>query len=90
MPLARLNDAMADVIATIEMAKKVKAAQPKLFDYFFSMRQKRKLNELVDIVNMTPLMHVSGQSKSRKTQTTLANTKSISVNKKQTRKSPTA
>ncbi len=51
---------MADVIATIEMAKKVKAAQPKLFDYFFSMRHKRKLNELVDIVNMTPLMHVSG------------------------------
>ncbi|MCG9786914.1 exodeoxyribonuclease I [Vibrio mediterranei] len=54
------HDAMADVIATIELAKKVKAAQPKLFDYFYSMRQKRKLNELVDIVNMTPLMHVSG------------------------------
>ncbi|EPJ0793314.1 exodeoxyribonuclease I [Vibrio vulnificus] len=54
------HDAMADVIATIEMAKKVKAAQPKLFDYFFSMRHKRKLNELIDIVNMTPLMHVSG------------------------------
>ncbi|HDY8140158.1 TPA: exodeoxyribonuclease I [Vibrio vulnificus] len=54
------HDAMADVIATIEMAKKVRAAQPKLFDYFFSMRHKRKLNELIDIVNMTPLMHVSG------------------------------
>ncbi|MFB9215281.1 exodeoxyribonuclease I [Vibrio sinaloensis] len=54
------HDAMADVIATIEMAKKVKAAQPKLFDYFLSMRHKRKLNDLVDIVNMTPLMHVSG------------------------------
>lgn len=54
------HDAMADVIATIEMARKVKAAQPKLFDYFLSMRHKRKLNELVDIVNMSPLMHVSG------------------------------
>lgn len=54
------HDAMADVIATIEMAKKVKAAQPKLFDYFLSMRHKKKLNELIDIVNMTPLMHVSG------------------------------
>ncbi|GAL28856.1 exodeoxyribonuclease I [Vibrio variabilis] len=54
------HDAMADVIATIELAKKVKAAQPKLFDYFYSIRTKRKLNELVDIVNMTPLMHVSG------------------------------
>ncbi|MEL7292858.1 MAG: exodeoxyribonuclease I [Pseudomonadota bacterium] len=57
---ANAHDAMADVIATIEMAKKVKAAQPKLFDYFLSMRHKRKLNELIDIVNMTPLMHVSG------------------------------
>ncbi|MEZ8823875.1 exodeoxyribonuclease I [Vibrio amylolyticus] len=54
------HDAMADVIATIEMAKKLKAAQPKLFGYFLSMRHKRKLNELIDIVNMTPLMHVSG------------------------------
>lgn len=57
---ANAHDALADVIATIEMAKKVKAAQPKLFDYFLSMRHKRKLNSLVDIVNMTPLMHVSG------------------------------
>lgn len=54
------HDALADVIATIEMAKKVKLAQPKLFDYFFSMRNKRPLNDLIDIVNMTPLMHVSG------------------------------
>ncbi|MBF9000135.1 MULTISPECIES: exodeoxyribonuclease I [Vibrio] len=54
------HDALADVIATIEMAKKVKAAQPKLFDYFYSMRNKRKLNDLIDIVNLTPLMHVSG------------------------------
>lgn len=54
------HDAMADVIATIEMAKKLKAAQPKLFDYFLTMRHKRKLNTLIDIVNITPLMHVSG------------------------------
>ncbi len=54
------HDAMADVIATIEIAKKVKAAQPKLFDYFYEHRNKRKLNTLIDIVNMTPLVHVSG------------------------------
>lgn len=57
---ANAHDAMADVIATIEMAKKLKAAQPKLFSYLYNMRGKRKLNELVDIVNMTPLVHVSG------------------------------
>ncbi|OEF24117.1 exodeoxyribonuclease I [Vibrio rumoiensis] len=54
------HDAMADVIATIELAKKIKQAQPKLFNYLLSMRHKRKLNELIDIVNMTPLVHVSG------------------------------
>lgn len=54
------HDAMADVIATIELAKKLKAAQPKLFDYLYSMRHKNKLNALIDIVNMTPLVHVSG------------------------------
>ncbi|MGL6313934.1 exodeoxyribonuclease I [Vibrio sp. WXL103] len=54
------HDAMADVVATIELAKKVKAAQPKLFDYFLQYRHKRKLNELIDIVEMKPLVHVSG------------------------------
>ncbi|MEZ9511421.1 exodeoxyribonuclease I [Vibrio breoganii] len=54
------HDAMADVYATIEMAKKVKQSQPKLFDFFYKHRGKQKLNALVDIVNMTPLVHVSG------------------------------
>ncbi|WP_237361654.1 exodeoxyribonuclease I [Vibrio marisflavi] len=54
------HDAMADVIATIELAKKLKAAQPKLFNYFLQMRHKKKLNALIDVVNITPLMHVSG------------------------------
>ena len=46
--LENAHDAMADVIATIELAKKIKAAQPKMFDYLYNMRHKRKLNELVD------------------------------------------
>lgn len=54
------HDAMADVYATIEMAKKIKQAQPKLFTYFLSMRHKKALNALIDIVNLTPLLHVSG------------------------------
>ncbi|MDR9826542.1 exodeoxyribonuclease I [Vibrio sp. FNV 38] len=57
---ANAHDAMADVIATIEMAKQLKQAQPKLFDFFLQYRHKRKLNELIDIVEMKPLMHVSG------------------------------
>lgn len=57
---ANAHDAMADVHATIELAKKLKQAQPKMFDYLLNMRHKRKLNELIDIANLTPLMHVSG------------------------------
>ncbi|NAW88764.1 exodeoxyribonuclease I [Photobacterium halotolerans] len=54
------HDAMADVYATIELARKVKASQPKLFNYLFNLRHKRKLQELIDIAEMTPLVHVSG------------------------------
>lgn len=57
---ANAHDAMADVYATIELAKILKQNQPKLFNYLFSLRHKRKLQELVDIVEMTPLVHVSG------------------------------
>jgi Exonuclease I len=54
------HDAMSDVYATIAMAKLIQEKQPKLFNYFFSLRNKNKVAELIDIVNMTPLVHVSG------------------------------
>lgn len=54
------HDAMADVYATIEMAKLIKQKQPKLFHYFFHHRAKKEVESLVDLVQMTPLVHVSG------------------------------
>ncbi len=54
------HDAMADVYATIEMAKRLKAAQPKLFHYFFELRDKNKIKNLIDTAKLTPLVHVSG------------------------------
>ncbi|MGL5759586.1 exodeoxyribonuclease I [Plesiomonas sp.] len=54
------HDAMSDVYATIAMAKRLKQAQPKLFDYFLTHRHKRKISALLDLVNMSPLVHVSG------------------------------
>jgi len=38
----------------------VKDKQPKLFDFLFNLRNKRKVESLIDIINMTPLVHVSG------------------------------
>lgn len=57
---ANAHDAMADVYATIAMARKIKASQPRLFDYLLNYRGKQKLATLIDIVQMQPLVHVSG------------------------------
>lgn len=54
------HDAMADVYATIAMAKLIKQKQPKLFDFFFSHRTKKAVEAMIDTANMTPLVHVSG------------------------------
>lgn len=54
------HDAMSDVLATIAMAKLVKQAQPRLFDYLLQHRSKHRLTALINIAAMTPLVHVSG------------------------------
>ena len=54
------HDAMADVYATIAIAQLVKTHQPRLFDYLLSHRNKHKLAALIDVPQMTPLVHVSG------------------------------
>ncbi|MDC9621910.1 exodeoxyribonuclease I [Xenorhabdus sp. XENO-7] len=54
------HDAMSDVYATIAMAKRVRKAQPRLFDYFFQLRNKQKVSNQIDILQMKPLVHVSG------------------------------
>jgi len=65
------HDAMSDVYATIEMAKLIKQQQPKLFDYFFMLRNKKNVADLIDIVKMTPLVHISGMLGSHRGNTTL-------------------
>lgn len=54
------HDAMADVYATIAMAKLIKEKQPKLFQFFFEHRGKKEIEKLIDTAEMTPLVHVSG------------------------------
>ncbi|OOF51996.1 exodeoxyribonuclease I [Rodentibacter genomosp. 1] len=54
------HDAMADVYATIAMAKLIKEKQPKLFQYFFENRGKKEVEKLINTAEMTPLVHVSG------------------------------
>lgn len=53
------HDALADVIATIEMAKLVRKHQPKLYSYLYDLRLKHKVQQQIDIPNQTPIVHVS-------------------------------
>ncbi|WP_417763119.1 exodeoxyribonuclease I [Shewanella sp.] len=57
----KAHDAMSDVYATISLAKLIKARQPRLFDYYFNLRKKQRVADLIDVLNMTPLVHVSSK-----------------------------
>ena len=54
------HDALSDVTATIALAKLIKTAQPKLFQYLLAHRLKAQVNELLSLGSFTPLVHVSG------------------------------
>jgi len=54
------HDALSDVYATIELAKLVQQAQPKLFDFFLNNRGKHQVKALLQLGSYTPVIHVSG------------------------------
>ena len=54
------HDALSDVTATIAMAKLVKQAQPKLFDYVLQNRSKVAVAKIVDAQSRKPFFHCSG------------------------------
>jgi len=54
------HDAVSDVKATIAFAQLIKASQPKLFDFYFSLRNKNTVMQNIDIANQKPFLHISG------------------------------
>lgn len=54
------HDALVDVKATIAVAKLVKQKQPKLFDFYFALRQKQRAAELINPSRAEITLHVSG------------------------------
>ena len=54
------HDALSDVYGTIAIAKLIKDKQPKLYDYYFSMRDKGSLQDFIDPIRMKPFLHISG------------------------------
>lgn len=57
---ADAHDALSDVLATIELAKLIKQAQPKLFEFFLKNRSKQPVKTLLALGTGIPVVHVSG------------------------------
>ncbi|NQZ53317.1 MAG: exodeoxyribonuclease I [Piscirickettsiaceae bacterium] len=53
------HDALVDVYATIALAKLIKTAQPKLYDFVYQHRQKQAVSPLLNLHERTPVIHVS-------------------------------
>ena len=59
------HDALVDVQATIALARLVKERQPKLFDFVFNNRDKKKLARQLDPKQQRPVLHVSARYPAR-------------------------
>lgn len=57
--LGDAHEALSDVRALIGLARKLRLAQPRLWEYALKLRDKRFAASLVDVVAMTPVLHVS-------------------------------
>ncbi|MGE7136961.1 exodeoxyribonuclease I [Luteibacter sp. NPDC031894] len=57
----RAHDALSDVEALIALARLIRARQPKLWDWYFALRRKQRVFELLDVAAMTPVVHVSSR-----------------------------
>ena len=67
---ANAHDALADVRATIAIAKIIKKSQPQLFDYAFSLREKKTVERKIQLFE--PMLHTSGMYPAEKSCTRLA------------------
>ena len=56
---AAAHDAHSDVLATIEVTKKLRQAQPKLYDYLFNLRNKQRVIRQLYPLGKSPVVHVS-------------------------------
>ena len=55
------HDALSDVHALIGLARLLRVRQPRLWAWYFALRRKQRVFDLLDVVGMTPLVHVSSR-----------------------------
>lgn len=66
------HDALSDVLALIDVARLIKAKQPKLYDYLFKLRAKREIEQLVSVSRPQPFVYSSGRYPKETLHTTVA------------------
>jgi len=55
------HDALADVTALIAVTKLIKQKQPQLYDYLLKMRDKKVVQQLVNVDDKKPFVYASGR-----------------------------
>lgn len=60
------HDALGDVHATIELVRRLRAAQPRLYEFVLDARTKHRAAELLPLGGSEPVLHVSGRYPSRR------------------------
>jgi exodeoxyribonuclease-1 len=65
------HDALADVRATIDLARLFRKTQPRLFDWGLGLRNQRQVMDLLDPVDPRPLLHTSAKIPATRGCTTL-------------------
>ena len=66
------HDALADVVALIEVTTLIKTHQPQLFEFIYSLRGKREVAALVDPSQPKPFVYASGRYSGKFEKTTVA------------------
>ena len=66
------HDALADVTALITVTKLIKQKQPQLYDYLLKMRDKKVVQQLVNVDDKKPFIYASGRYDKEFAKTTVA------------------
>lgn len=66
------HDALADVVALVEVTKLLKANQPQMFDFLYNLRNKREVASLVNLEQPKPFVYASGRYSSAFEKTTVS------------------
>ena len=74
------HDALADVTALIAVTKLIKQKQPQLYDYLLKMRDKKVVQQLVNVDDKKPFVYASGRYDKEFAKTTVTFPLTISRN----------